>query len=426
MIGRTAVECRDGVKICFNSSKAYWKPRVTLDVVIVLHSDHNCFEVIAYNPESDKEASRLYIDADALRATIDPSELDQKLAEKKEYLLRTKCHIDQDDVLIDVTGAVMVNHLLARLTVDTANGGLVIALCSRSGDNADMTLLLSKADALVPMRVTFRKKVSSMELLSMLNTVHAETDQLREATHLAVLSTCTLDKFRFTQRVQAQYSPARVRWMKAINRVLIQNYVRGVTKRLEELEQQRIEIRLLRKKNKENQPPRPRILRKTMDNCQLPPLSASKKIPAKPSNATVELPYVSIHTVQHRSTSFVAPTRPATAQPRRTKSAADAPPTAVGQRRLSIATDFSLPSIAGMSGRDSFSVWGVTSCVDIGRSSSSDTSNTSVEVIATGKMPSLIESYATKSSIYSRPMSAKPAYVLSDVIARTMKYEPPV
>eukprot|EP00981_Chlorochromonas_danica_P004798 scaffold967_cov173-Ochromonas_danica.AAC.9 len=113
-----------------------------------------------------------------------------------------------------------------------------------------------------------------------MHNVQVEAAQARQATHLASLAISSVDGFRvfLAHRLQwKNYSPARILWIKAINRVLSQNYVAKVRARLEVLErrqkareQRRSAGDALPCANKASKPPR--ILRRSFDGLCLPPI----------------------------------------------------------------------------------------------------------------------------------------------------------
>lgn len=74
----------------------------------------------------------------------------------------------------------------------------------------------------------------------MLTSLKAESAELRNATRLAQLATSSIDgfklmlaeKLKIENQMKGKYSVPRLRWIKAIKRVLIQNYANKVRKRL--------------------------------------------------------------------------------------------------------------------------------------------------------------------------------------------------
>jgi hypothetical protein len=113
-----------------------------------------------------------------------------------------------------------------------------------------------------------------------LTSLRSSAEELKQATKYAELATSSVDgfklilaeKIKLKNEMKKRFSVARLRWVKAINRVLVQNYCEKVRKRLSELEDQKRalfkidtnpEAALGGSKRK------PKILRKSIDNSML-------------------------------------------------------------------------------------------------------------------------------------------------------------
>jgi hypothetical protein len=87
---------------------------------------------------------------------------------------------------------------------------------------------------------TYSSIFSAIEIKSSFSLLEAETAELKRATRLAELATSSVDgfklmlaeKMRLENEMKKRYSIPRLQWIKAINRVLIQNYVAKVRIRL--------------------------------------------------------------------------------------------------------------------------------------------------------------------------------------------------
>lgn len=282
-----------GVELYFEGSKSYWKQRANVDILIVCHTSNHCVEVIVFDPERNLEANRLYLNSVLLASKVDMKELHMKLAERKESLLRQKkkeSEFNPISLTKELLIQAMVNFILMRLQIVTLNEKkFEIALSPMTGDctvsvpvpvetvvaantSADTGegatdakpsegeregAAVENTDAggvrvvldvlypqcpplLIPILCKFAKKFNSADINSTLNHLKLEEDALKSATKLAELATSTVDgfklmlaeKIRLEQEMRKRYSINRLRWIHAINRVMVQNYVKKVRVRL--------------------------------------------------------------------------------------------------------------------------------------------------------------------------------------------------
>lgn len=109
------------VQIIYDDSKAYWKARTNLDIVIALHKKCACLEVVVYNPELDREAPRLYLNALVVNQHLNRAELDKRVNEKKEVFIRSKKPFNAMEITKEVLDEMMQNYVLSRLQVEMLN-----------------------------------------------------------------------------------------------------------------------------------------------------------------------------------------------------------------------------------------------------------------------------------------------------------------
>lgn len=120
---------------------------------------------------------------------------------------------------------------------------------------------------------------SAQDIDSALNSFQASADELRRATRYAELATSSADGFKlmlaeklaFESEMKKKYSVPRLRWIRAINRVLIQNYCALVRIRLDELEQKAKATMqaVIEASPSTKTGTRPKILRRSIDNSLL-------------------------------------------------------------------------------------------------------------------------------------------------------------
>lgn len=173
MVKRVVIEERRGVTICFNDFKNYWKPHVTLDVVLAYHEEFSCLELVAYYPEANLEAPRLYLAIKPILNQINAADIEWRVAEKKEHLLRTKHRCEEEDVVKEVTLGLVSAYVLSRLAFEQSVGDgegdkvtlhvfLAPTECDGIGEEPTSCLidpvLRAKPTKLDPLVVVFPKK----------------------------------------------------------------------------------------------------------------------------------------------------------------------------------------------------------------------------------------------------------------------------
>jgi hypothetical protein len=286
-----------GIDIIFEGPKSYWKARVTLEIILVHHTHQQCLEVIVFHPDKNIEAPRIYINTSIVLGKLDKAELQKKVASKKETLTRSKKPFNQTMLMKEVTKDILVNFVFPRLQLGVGVE-FTMVLVPQTGDmvadaetNRIEEQYASKPDSVLLHSAIFSKKVTNTDILAALGQYQDEAVALRRATRAAELATSSVDGFKLILAERKKWkllAPARLRWIKAINRVLIQQYVEKVRIRVDALYSKPISIEnddddviYGRKLVKPVVPPprRPRILRRSVDNSSCA-ISAKGSLPA--------------------------------------------------------------------------------------------------------------------------------------------------
>mmetsp|Transcript_46019 Transcript_46019/g.94142 ORF Transcript_46019/g.94142 Transcript_46019/m.94142 type:complete len:511 (-) Transcript_46019:315-1847(-) len=239
-----------GLEVMFDGSKSFWKSRSNLEVLIVSHTRHLCIEVVAYSSELGAEF-RLYCSRMALATKIDPesSEFTKKLSDKKEQFIRKKKTFSPKELSNEVYNDLMQDYIMRRMIVVTENVDLSkelkVALAPQTGDQMNpedpsvLDFICSAPPPLIPVQITFTKKATASEIQRAQHVLQKERESLQHATKIAELTANASDNFqqmiaekRRLNKAMKSMSPARLRWIKAINMVLIQQYIEHVKKRL--------------------------------------------------------------------------------------------------------------------------------------------------------------------------------------------------
>ena len=108
---------KDKIDILFEGSKHYWRTRTMIDIIVAHHIYHNCIEIIAYNPQVDVEANRIYINYENLLRNLNHSYFEEKLSEEIELLIRQKVTYCYKDVAIQVTNEIIANNIQCQLEI---------------------------------------------------------------------------------------------------------------------------------------------------------------------------------------------------------------------------------------------------------------------------------------------------------------------
>jgi hypothetical protein len=93
----------------FEGVKFYWRSRTTIDITMVEHLNHKVIEIITYEPNINKEGSRIYIDAEVLRARMDQSIVDEQVT----FALRNQIALTEEFVH-GLTKTLEADYLLER------------------------------------------------------------------------------------------------------------------------------------------------------------------------------------------------------------------------------------------------------------------------------------------------------------------------
>lgn len=212
-----------------------------------MHSNAMTIEVISYDANAGKEAPRLYLSVPLLITKIDKDDCDRKVAMKKEIILRKRKDFKHTEVMKEVMNEAMVAFILSRLAIaeSTDSADIVVEMVPISTDIIDeetgkMDVICECPGRFTPVVVNYQKKASATEMKKAMHELHAETMRLQQATKMCELVTSSVDgfklmlaeKMRLEKEIKAMYSEARLRWINAINRILVQNYIAKVHDRL--------------------------------------------------------------------------------------------------------------------------------------------------------------------------------------------------
>ena len=143
---------------------------------------------------------------------------------------------------------ILVSHILDRLQqVPAPNGSTTLTYVQPFQPNSadKLALLTSPPSILVPVHITRRRRSTADDISSLITALAEDSKDLARATghaekitNLLFMSTGSLQSIAKKKQAvrDKNYSTARMRWIDAINRVLIQNCVKRYTVLIEAFE----------------------------------------------------------------------------------------------------------------------------------------------------------------------------------------------
>lgn len=272
--------------VLFEGVKAFWRTRQNVDMRIIEHGSTApapCVEVIGYETDLAAESPRIFLDSKKLYARLDAAEVDEKINAKREEYTRMRKRVPVEELRSTILHQMAVTYILARLQIgiveekseiaapvqettaapdaeaaneetqaSTATGASVDEITFRlefvpaSGDplnhgQVDM-LLPGRPEGLEEIVIARRKKTTMQDFHKEMRALKADHAQLNhacsDAQRKAGLAVQSTDAFKNMLRNRftlddSNFSVARKRWVWAGQKIILQNYVAAVHRRLE-------------------------------------------------------------------------------------------------------------------------------------------------------------------------------------------------
>ncbi len=120
----------------YEGSKAFWKSKVNLEIKIIEHKSLDCFELIAYDPDLDQEAPRIYLSSALVSSKINQHDFHEKVSAEKEAMIRKKKTFDINAMSKQITHDMIVKYILCRISIpeNLESGSFHIVLLTNIGD----------------------------------------------------------------------------------------------------------------------------------------------------------------------------------------------------------------------------------------------------------------------------------------------------
>lgn len=256
-------ESSSKLEVVFDGSLTLWRTGANLDVLIVNHDDLKVIELIAYNPACNLEAPRIYINATKLNAFFKcGEEFERRLEEKKEFFIKCRQVFVISVLEKEVFSTMAVNYLTSRISQDKqaeeqfAVGFAIFlqpkfgdiqvdlppqatqeaqlqqmeslslkarsAIVGQAPDGSCLDVVMNQPSKLVPVVTEHycRLRASLAQFRKESRFLQASNEK---AVKLLTLAESAVTAF-FPRYLRMNFNSARLRCVKAINRILTQNY----------------------------------------------------------------------------------------------------------------------------------------------------------------------------------------------------------
>lgn len=276
----------EDVKVIYEGSKSLWRQRINFDVFIVNHKLFKVIEVICFNPTADIEAPRIYLSPSKLKSKLDTSDIEDKVMSRKEFLIRQKKPIIYDDLMQEVVEDQIVLYITSKLNLKETEdkSGKFSVIVQQAGDviSSNDNIVCEKPTDLQPLMISYHKTSSVADFQSKLSQFRTESNAAKKHNESALnalyadnnVSNILAFKLHQELEFRRKCSKAKLRWIHAINKVMVQNYVAKVKLRLAAIEEanERANGKITRIKQQ----------RKTLDNSLLEGIGQrSNSLPTK-------------------------------------------------------------------------------------------------------------------------------------------------
>lgn len=243
------------LKVLHEATKYFFNPTFTLDVIIVHHSIQNCIEIICYDTVAKVELNRLYVDYSRLKYELAQVDITDKVNDTREKRHRERKSTDLESVYGEVFEEMTVQFLMLRLSITSWESNNDVTLESKVNlkplgtELLDMVteqlylLMEYRPKAVVPLSIAFGGKTyreMSDDFHSAMHGLKDDRKKLQMKTEDAeayltspeAIASLISKRMLEHHQLRKSYSIARMRWVRAINRVLNMNFVAKITRRM--------------------------------------------------------------------------------------------------------------------------------------------------------------------------------------------------
>eukprot|EP01038_Epipyxis_sp_PR26KG_P014847 gene14847-19955_t len=233
--------------VLYQGSRTFWKTRTNLDIIILEHPKHKCLELIPYNIDLAKEAPRIYFYSELLKSKLNYNEVSDKVSEKKEKYIREKKSFVAENLTKEVINQMMAQYITSRITISNDSNDFEISLLKNIGDIVDentnkLDVVCTRPNGMIHEEFHHQKPATVEDFKLALSKLQKETLELNaassQATRLAGLAVSSVEGFKGLLKSKSIFeddsiSKSKQRWRKAIRRVITNNYIAAVRRRLD-------------------------------------------------------------------------------------------------------------------------------------------------------------------------------------------------
>jgi len=251
----------------YEGSKNFWRTRTNVEVRIIEHPVCHILEIITFNIDTEQEGNRIYINSPLLYSKLSEQDIEAKVSSKIEELSRQRKKANKDECFQQIQREMISAYVISRLTLpSTTPGSFIVSLTPMTGDvtiSETMTVpqnndpetpllleferidvqVMSPPSSLEPVYIQRRRKTTSADFAITLGALKEDAKKLNnacsKAQKAAGLMMSSVQGFQHEMsRKRFSFDPehmsvAKLRWLKAGRKVILQNTVDKVKKRLE-------------------------------------------------------------------------------------------------------------------------------------------------------------------------------------------------
>lgn len=242
-------------EMLYSGSKHFWKARCHVEFNIMWHKEIHLIEVANFHIDLHEEGQRIYIDASKIFAEVDKAEVEARVRQKQEELMRQrKPRVMSEELAKTITAQLAVQLIVSRAVIDPnpteefkfrVNIQMLSGDPHAEGDVHKLAWLTEAPEGFGPAEIVRKRKVASKaEFAETLDSLRKDSKKLalecNKAARKAGLakSACAAfvnNKARYTYDPETM-SAAKIRFLKAGRRIIALNCVRKITALLERLE----------------------------------------------------------------------------------------------------------------------------------------------------------------------------------------------
>mmetsp|Transcript_4027 Transcript_4027/g.5636 ORF Transcript_4027/g.5636 Transcript_4027/m.5636 type:complete len:539 (+) Transcript_4027:439-2055(+) len=231
------------VKVIYDGSKNFWRQRTSIDIYIVSHTVFHIIEVICFDHAAAFAAPRIYISKETLKPKLDSKDIEEKIRLRKEFFLRQKKPIVLEEILEEVLEDEIVHYITSKINLKETVNQFEVVISHQTHDAlnptvfAEVDLCCEKPVDLHPFDINYKKSTTYADFNSKLTQFREESNAVKKyndnALHALYSDTAAfVHDLQEELEVEKKISPVKLRWLRAIKKVMARNTVKKMKARL--------------------------------------------------------------------------------------------------------------------------------------------------------------------------------------------------